>query len=131
MIGKKRKREKDNKKHNKTAKNKDKHMTINIGFDKNKKNELKLKEEHKKEKELEEKKKSKKKTETNNLKFDDFNNTIEYFRYLKKQIREKYGFKSRIDMINGIKQIINNENSLSIDEICDLNLVLSLLSEKA
>ena len=106
-------------------------MTINIGFDKNKKNELKLKEEHKKEKELEEKKKSKKKTEANNLKFDDFNNTIEYFRYLKKQIREKYGFKGRIEMINGIKQIINNENSLSIDEICDLNLVLSLLSEKA
>ena len=34
-------------------------------------------------------------------------------------------------MIKGIKQIISNENSLSIDEICDLNLVLSLLSEKA
>ena len=131
MIGKKRKREKDNKKHNKTAKNKDKHMTINISFDKNKKNELRLKEEHKKEKGLEEKMQSEKKTEKNNLKFDDFNNTKEYFRYLKKQIREKYRFKSRVEMINGIKQIINNENSLSIDEICDLNLVLRLLSEKA
>ena len=34
-------------------------------------------------------------------------------------------------MIKGIKQIINGENSLSIDEICDLNLVLRLLYEKA
>ena len=55
----------------------------------------------------------------------------EYFKYLKKQIREKYGFKNRVEMIKGIKQIISSENSLSIDEICDLNLVLRLLYEKA
>ena len=105
-------------------------MTINIRLDKNKKNELKLKEEHKKEKELEEKKKSEK-TDTNNLNVVDYNNSKEYFKYLKKQIREKYGFKNRGEMIKGIKQIINSENSLSIDEICDLNLVLRLLYEKA
>ena len=73
----------------------------------------------------------KKKTETNNLNVVDYNNTKEYFKYLKKQIREKYGFKNRVEMIKGIKQIINSENSLSIDEICDLNLVLRLLYEKA
>ena len=106
-------------------------MTINIRLDKNKKNELKLKEEHKKEKELEEKKKSEKKTETNNLNVVDYNNTTEYFKYLKKQIRAKYGFKNRVEMIKGIKQIINSENSLSIQEICDLHLVLRFLYEKA
>ena len=95
-------------------------MTINIRLDKNKRNELTIKEEHKKQKELEEKKKSKK-TETNNLNVVDYNSTKEYFKYLKKQIREKYGFKNRVEMIKGIKQIISSENSLSIDEICDLN----------
>ena len=134
VIGKKRKREKDisnDKKNNKTVKNIDKHMTINIRLDKNKKNELKLKEEHKKEKKLEEKKKCEKKVETNNLNVVDFNNTQEYFKYLKKQIREKYGFKNRVEMIKGIKQIINSEQSLSIKEICDLHLVLRFLYEKA
>ena len=132
VIGKKRRREKDisdDKKYKKTAKNIDKHMTINLRLDKNKK-KLTLKEEHKKEKELEEKKKIEK-TDTNNLNVVDYNNTKEYFKYLKKQIREKYGFKNRGEMIKGIKQIINSENSLSIDEICDLNLVLRLLYEKA
>ena len=88
-----------------------------------------IKKEH--EKELEEKKKSEKKTEINDLNVVDYNNTKEYFKYLKKQIREKYGFKNRVEIMKGIKQIINSENSLSIDEICDLNLVLRLLYEKA
>ena len=123
VIGKKRKREKDisnDKKYNKRTKHKDKHMKINIRLDKNKK-----------EKELKEKKKSKKKQETDDSNVVDYNNTEEYFNHLKKQIREKYGFKTRVEMIKGIKQIINSENSLSIQETCDLHLVLRFLYEKA
>ena len=70
-------------------------------------------------------------TDANNLNVIDYNNTEEYFKYLKKQIREKYGFKNRVEMIKGIKQIINNENSLSNKEICNLHLVLRFLYEKA
>ena len=134
VIGKKRKREKDisnDKKYNKRTKHKDKHMKINIRLDKNKKNELKLEEEHEEEKELEVKKKSAEKTEVNTINVVDYNNTIEYVKYLKKQIREKYGFKNRIEMIKGIRQIINNKNSLSTREICNLHLVLRFLYEKA
>ena len=134
VIGKKRRREKDisdDKQQNKTSKNKDKHMKINIILDKTKKDELNLKEENKKEKELKEKKKSKKKQETDDSNVVDYNNTEEYFNHLKKQIREKYGFKTRVEMIKGIKQIINSENSLSIQETCDLHLVLRFLYEKA
>ena len=97
-------------------------MKLNLKL--NKTNELGLEEEDKKDKCLEEKKKSKKKVEKEKNIVDNGNR----LKTLKKKIYEKYGLKNRFEMMEGIQKIINND-SISLDEFCNLHYVLRYLYE--
>ena len=129
-LGKKRKLKKDISyinKSNKLKRNEESHIQINLKLNKNKTNELELEEEHKKENILEEKKKAEKKIEKEKI-IVDYEDSEKRLKTLKKHIREKYGFKNKIEMIKGIKQIIN-EHSVSVKELSDLHFVLRFLYE--
>jgi hypothetical protein len=126
MIGKKRKREKDistKKNYEGAKKSEEKNMKINVSLNINKKNELELEEEDKKRKDIEENNDKEKIYEKENLKIVESNVRKTRYQRLKEQIRRKYQYKNKREMIAGIKKKIK-EKSVSIDEYCDFCYVL-------
>ena len=126
MVGKKRKGEKDistKKNYEGAKKSEEKNMKINVSLNINKKNELELEEEDKKRKDIEENNDKEKIYENENLKIVESNVRKTRYQRLKEQIRRKYQYKNKREMIVGIKQKIK-EKSVSIDEYCDFCYVL-------
>lgn len=126
MIGKKRKGEKDistKKNYEGAKKSEEKNMKINVRLNINKKNELELEEEDKKRKDIEENNDKEKIYEKENLKIVESNVRKTRYQRLKEQIRRKYQYKNKREMIVGIKKKIK-EKSVSIDEYCDFCYVL-------
>ena len=126
MIGKKRKGEKDistKKNYEGAKKSEEKNMKINVRLNINEKNELELEEEDKKRKDIEENNDKEKIYEKENLKIVESNVRKTRYQRLKEQIRRKYQYKNKREMIVGIKKKIK-EKSVSIDEYCDFCYVL-------